>query len=846
MAPMSQVPGYRPSLSFAVHDKLYSYWRLPSSVRSSLQQTIPLFFSDVKGVVAVDWNSWLSFVDVNCQNFENSVNEIDKTWTLALYAEKFLALVSVQFDPDRHHSSWRRLCELTHFKALKSVAMMLTDDSGEFFMAFTIGVTILEKALYDLYDKKSNPVKSRKKNMILRDLLHSDTLADAVPEGLLHLLKVLFLPSGLNLRNLVWHGFMIPAEFPKCFGCLTLLLITVLFVFSDEVQARNTSETVRGKHAAELFRIGSFNGKFVTNTSKLSKEEDDRRQLYLAAVLRQEPPTVRDEIIRRWTSATFVPKGRSNLLRRAIDALVEQGDELWFLFAALPVLEHALRIQFLHVNQERAGLLDAYSLAQVDEYYSTLDGFGQRDKHQVLLHPGVLVQAENVANANGENSNDCYDSVANALYEQLPFASLSALLDLFMMSSGPNLRAKLCHGEANLTNLLRSSHVEALAPAKLSSATLLLFEAFVLLCESSIESSSVACAVMAIDVDKDSLPPAVRCQLQVFGETTTCSFHPFYQLYRALSAAHSVASAFAAFRAKWTDFDLYDVDGDETRQQSGLTQVQFAAIKTTDGLPFTLVEKSDRVTEFIAALCTKDKSTSELPAGKKKSFAHLIGQLNDELDTFSVQICHDFTRNDRPDLVKSCCSIFLTPAEIDSTALSLSGAVNLLEGSVKRNLLALSDQEGLGVAACMMEIIACCQRSLEMFRSRIEQFQQLVVTGKARTKHRRSLLTSIFFLPVFERMQMVSLSIVERHVLRLRDVAADMAACIHSQKKAIVTCPRVVQVEQVQCKLLQCITSFEGCTGSYEASQKSNEQAVHRALQFLNSKALKAAFPPLQ
>uniref|UniRef100_M4BG05 Uncharacterized protein n=1 Tax=Hyaloperonospora arabidopsidis (strain Emoy2) TaxID=559515 RepID=M4BG05_HYAAE len=622
----------------------------------------------------------------------------------------------------------------------------------------------------------------------------------------------------------------------------------VLPVFFDEVLAEDTSETVREKHTAELFCIDSFNGNYVTNTSKLCEEEDDRRQLFLAAVLRQEPPAVRDEVIRRWTSATFVPKGRSNLLRRAIDALVEQGDELWFLFAALPVLEHALRIQFFHVNQERAGLLDAYSLAQVDEYYSTLDGFGQRDKHQVLLHPGVLVQAEKVANASSENSNDCYDSVANALYEQLPFASLSALLDLFMMSSGPNLRAKLCHGEANLTSLLRSSYVEVLAPTKLSSVTLLLFEAFVQICESSIELPGVACAVMAIDAGKVSLPPAVRCRLQVFRDTTTCSFHPFYQLYRALSTAHSVASAFAAFRAKWTDFNLKDVDGDETRQQSGITQVQFPAIKTTDGLPFTLVEKSDRVTEFLAALCTKDKSTSELSAGKKKkkSFADLIGQLNDELDAVSARIRHNFTTNDRPDLVKSRYSIFLTPAEVDSTTLSLGGTVSLLEGSMKRNLLALSDQDGLCMAACMMEIVACCQRSLEMFRSRIEQFQQLVATGKARTNHRRSLLTSIFFLPVFERMQVLSLSIVERHVLHLRDVAADMAVYTHSEKKVIGTCPRVVQVKQLQCKLLQCITSFEGCTGSYEASQKSNEQAVQRALQFLNSKALKAAFPPFQ
>ncbi|CAI5718456.1 unnamed protein product [Peronospora destructor] len=198
---------------------------------------------------------------------------------------------------------------------------MLQDESGDFYLAFIVGVTILEKAL-----------------------------------------------------NLVWHGFMAPPELPKCCDCLTLLLIMVLPRFFDGTTGglmRDEKDTKKN-----IFHIDSFDDRFVT----------------------------------RWTKSSFIPAGRSNLLRRAINVLVETGDETWFLFAVLPVLEHALRIEFFRVNQECAGLASAYGLAQIDAYYSTLDGFGQKDKHQVLLYPTVLLDAENSGSSSEKesgNSREC-------------------------------------------------------------------------------------------------------------------------------------------------------------------------------------------------------------------------------------------------------------------------------------------------------------------------------------------------------------------------------------------------------------------------------------------------------
>ncbi|KAH7491396.1 uncharacterized protein KRP23_319 [Phytophthora ramorum] len=825
---------YRPSLSSAVNDALYSFWRLPASTRSSLQASLPKFRLDVDGVATLDWNSWLRFAHAT----GGSANEIETTWALAIEAEQFIANGAVNLDRDSQHSSWRAVCSLTHSSSLGKVALMLNDDAGDFFLAFVVGVTILEKTLYDLHDERSScrdSAKTRRKNMILRDLLHSETLVATLPDGLLRLLKILFLPSGLNLRNLVWHGFMAPAEFPKCFGCLTLLLIVTLPTYFDRPSKKLDDKTVD----AELFHIGSFDTKFAARPAEILGVEGDEGgpQQDLVEVLRQETPATRDAWIARWSNAPFIPLGRSNLLRRATEALVERGDELWFLFAIFPVLEHALRLAFLRVNQQRAALSSAYGLAQIDAYYSTLDGFGQKDKHQVLLHPVVLLDNGNDGSASEEKDEISRDAVPNALYEQLPFASLVVLLDLFMMSSGPNLRAKLCHGEASLSKLLAKS--EPKRPAT-SSATGRLFGALVLLCESCWDVPDQPSSPAPAEPTLLPLPASISHYLTSFSADLTSSFHPFYRLHRILREAHDVASEFAAFRALWTAYRLEEVHVDN-ESKSQVSRVEFTSIAAIDGVPFTLTEKTERVAEFQAALAP---TTDARAVKTKKSFAQLIGQLQGQLDGVAARIRDDFYVNHRSSTGEPRCSVFLALQDDKGTAVD---PLHLLEKSMERNLLALSDQDGLSVASCMVEIISCCRRSLQTFRSRIEQLQQLVSQGKARTNHRRSLLTSIFFLFVFERMQLVSLSIVEHQLVHLHDVAAEMAnKPLKQSAYDPPLCPQATLVEQLQRKLLQCITSFEGCTGSSEASQKSGEQAVERALQFLSSKAVKAAFPPPQ
>ncbi|KAF1780249.1 hypothetical protein GQ600_22315 [Phytophthora cactorum] len=140
---------------FAVHDALYSFWRLPGSTRSWLQSILPNFRVDVDGVVSLDWNVWL---EANAKAVDDAANEIETTWALAIEAEQFIANGAVDFDRGSRNSSWSAVRGLTHSDSLEKVAAMLNDDVGEYFMAFVVGVTVLEKALYDLHDENQRRV----------------------------------------------------------------------------------------------------------------------------------------------------------------------------------------------------------------------------------------------------------------------------------------------------------------------------------------------------------------------------------------------------------------------------------------------------------------------------------------------------------------------------------------------------------------------------------------------------------------------------------------------------------------------------------------------------------------
>ncbi|TMW59201.1 hypothetical protein Poli38472_007346 [Pythium oligandrum] len=788
----ASVLSYKPSLSHAVYDTIFSYWRLPVRQKAAIQEKLPRIQVDQVPdvVVSVDWARFLEGLEAVTGE---GVSPVQVTWAWALCAEKVFdgCVVPVIHKPSQ--SLWTDHV-LTHATKLWDLLDLLQQERGEYYMSFLILITILERALYDLYHQYAKPSttpdgktprkKNKKKNMILRDLLHSDTLNSVLPEGLMALLRILFLPSGLNIRNLVWHGFMIPAEFPRCFGCLTAILLLELPRYFKAPASSKSSES------EPMFRLRWFDERFIL-PSQLTKRPE------LTSWVHKHSAAI--------ALSGFVPKGRANLVQKALDALSQDSDEYWFLFAILPVLEHALRVEFVRANNENFEISTEYAVAQIDAYYSTLDGFGQRDKHQVLLHPEVLLDTK----PDGEAPSS--STVLNSVYEMLSPAALAVFLDLFMMASGPNVRAKLCHGEADLADLLAVRGDDA---KPFSIVTQMLLLAMASVCK--LNDSSVSCGT------KRPLEGQNESLLSTFETMVTSSFHPFNQLQRLLTTCKQQRTTFATFREQWMDFrvSLIENTADSSAEPMAVVEILRSDEMFGGGQKLTILEKVQRLAEFqvlyseLAAL-----SAAHVKQSKTSFSTQLIG-LQEQVARIQTTLADHFQ--------------VIHHAVVVSTPSSEAEAIS--DPDLQRYLLALTDADGLSVSSCMIEILGSIIRSLDTFQARFLALVALIREGKARTNHRRSLLNQVFFLPVFQAIQEVCLGLTEHQIIHLTEVARRKATLRVDTRPL---CPLARQFEQLQKKLLQFVTAFEGCTGSSEASQKSGEKALQLASQFFQSKAIR-------
>ncbi|OWK63146.1 Endoplasmic reticulum membrane-associated RNA degradation protein [Lonchura striata] len=85
----------------------------------------------------------------------------------------------------------------------------------------------LERALGDVYLLKGNDCP-----FLLRDLLASEQLADVFGQAVMNVLRVFIgSPHGLNLRNVLWHGFASPQEIPAKVILISELEFSGQFLF---------------------------------------------------------------------------------------------------------------------------------------------------------------------------------------------------------------------------------------------------------------------------------------------------------------------------------------------------------------------------------------------------------------------------------------------------------------------------------------------------------------------------------------------------------------------------------------------------------------------------------------
>lgn len=248
--------------------------------------------------------------------------------------------------------------------------------------------------------------------VILKDVINDERLLLHLPHLFVDICRYLFLPTHLNFRNLVWHGFMSPGEVDSTLVALCLVLQRTLLLNVEASPGLFPAQRYRDfSPCAEHFRLHA----------------PPRRDLSSASF----EALVHDSL--------FAVHLHEELLLSAFDDY-QNGYYVKFLLKVIPCIEHGLRLLFCVSNDQYA-----YMLAWNDSYFSTLDGFGQRSKHQLLLDPDLNVY-----------EHKCCDSGAgepqpNRLLQTLGSGTYAALIDLFFTDGGGNVRAAFAHGEFNTT-----------------------------------------------------------------------------------------------------------------------------------------------------------------------------------------------------------------------------------------------------------------------------------------------------------------------------------------------------------------------------------------------------------
>lgn len=233
---------------------------------------------------------------------------------------------------------------------------------------------------------------------LLKDLLQRPELRDLLGVNFVTVLRTFMgPPAGMNLRNVMWHGFSTEAEFPRCHFSFLLVLV-------DWIGARLTEANVAVRERPLVSLAGyDAQGSFSDSLSML-----------------KEPATLA-AIARLFQDSDFlVPTTEPDW----VQFLADSQNRLTFTFivGTLPMLEHGLRRIYARANSCPEKLVTA----NPDTFYTTLD--------EILAK----------TTESGE---------LNLAIDLLGVPLVELLYDLFMVQTGPRLRDKVSHGEADPASL---------------------------------------------------------------------------------------------------------------------------------------------------------------------------------------------------------------------------------------------------------------------------------------------------------------------------------------------------------------------------------------------------------
>jgi len=256
--------------------------------------------------------------------------------------------------------------------------------------ALLIITSVLERALGDVVLLHATRCPS-----LLRDLLMMKELEDLLSHTVVQLLQTLMgPPMSLNLRNVVWHGFLRPGELGLQYVYVMLCVTASIGKLLEDLQ---------------IYEIPHRNMFQITVPTLFS--DVDLSQL--------------NDISQLFAHSSFVAPSVAQFWQLSLElcASCQYGECLVVL---LPQLELALRRVFVAVNECSDRILTAENTV----LYTTLDEMLDR-----LLPDG------------------CENRLTSAVGK--PYLTL--LLDCFHYPLGPRLRDHISHGEVLLTDISKDS-----------------------------------------------------------------------------------------------------------------------------------------------------------------------------------------------------------------------------------------------------------------------------------------------------------------------------------------------------------------------------------------------------
>lgn len=253
-------------------------------------------------------------------------------------------------------------------------------------------------------------------------------------------------PRALNLRNIIWHGFVAPHELDS--GFYWLLLWLMLDIFERDFPGISF---IPAREMKDLSRIAPETYDFGIGGSST---------LHLAGKDETVTATLRQELTTLLSRSSFILPHRAQNILSAYDYYTRgELDSYGYYFClvlAMPVLEHCLRHQWVEANGLPPQLLCADSF----RYYTVMDMF-----LETHLHPFMSVEALTTGSMSGPSSfsstsgnplpTTSEPARANLLPERLGKRILIALNDTFIYPLGPRPRDRISHGDVHPTSVTR-------------------------------------------------------------------------------------------------------------------------------------------------------------------------------------------------------------------------------------------------------------------------------------------------------------------------------------------------------------------------------------------------------